>query len=201
MPMIPRKVTANLFAPACVGKGLPTYDGGRLPTYGAAMRRAAFLCRRAIRFIAVLLALSVTAAAWAAGEPVAEVSLAIGVSRLIGADGNARAVVRGMSGHVGERVETEQGGHVHLRFVDGAFVSVRPGSRLFIETSRYGAGRRERSGIRFRLEQGVARSISGKGAEIARERFRLNTPIAAIGVRGTDFVVQADTNRVLVAIN
>ena len=199
--MIPRKVTANLFAPACVGKGLPTYDGGRLPTYGAAMRRAAFLCRRAIRFIAVLLALSVTAAAWAAGEPVAEVSLAIGVSRLIGADGNARAIVRGMSVHVGERVETEQGGHVHLRFIDGAFVSVRPGSRLAIETYRYDAARPQDSAIRFTLEQGVARAISGKGAEAARDHFRLNTPIAAIGVRGTDFVVLAGPEWVRVAIN
>ena len=183
--MIPRKVTANLFAlaRAWAGKGLPTYG------------------RRAVRLMTVLLALTVTGAAWAAGEPVAEVSLAIGVSRLIGADGHAIAIVRGMSVHVGERVETEQGGHVHLRFVDGAFVSVRPGSRLAIETYRYDAARPQDSAIRFTLEQGVARAISGKGAEAARDQFRLNTPIAAIGVRGTDFVVAAGPERVLVAIN
>jgi hypothetical protein len=140
-------------------------------------------------------------AAWAAGEPVAEVSLAIGVSHLIDADGRASAIVRGMSVHVGERVETEQGGHVHLRFVDGAFVSVRPGSRLAIETYRYDATRPQDSAIRFNLEQGVARAISGKGAEAARDQFRLNTPIAAIGVRGTDFVVLAGSERVTVAIN
>lgn len=196
--MIPRKYTANLFALA------RAYGGKGLPACSASMRRAACLCRRAVRavrVVALLLALSMTGAAWAAGEPVAEVSLAIGVSRLIDGDGRASAIVRGMSVHVGERIETEQGGHVHLRFVDGAFVSVRPGSRLAIETYRYDAARPQESAIRFTLEQGVARAISGKGAEAAREHFRLNTPIAAIGVRGTDFVVLADSERVRVAIN
>ena len=34
------------------------------------------------------------------------------------------------------------------------------------------------------------RSITGQWGEAARDRFRLNTPIAAIGVRGTDFIVE-----------
>lgn len=169
--MIPRKYPANLFRLA------------RVIAYSLCMLLAA------------------TRAAWAAGEPVAEVSLAIGVSHLVDAAGHTSAVARGMSVHVGERIETEPGGHVHLRFVDGAFVSVRPGSRLVVETYRYDAARPQDSAIRFTLEQGVARAISGKGAEAARERFRLNTPIAAIGVRGTDFVVLAEPERVRVAIN
>ena len=54
--------------------------------------------------------------------------------------------------------------------------------------------------MKFNLQEGVTRSISGDAARSARERFRLNTPIAAIGVRGTDFVVSADedTTRALV---
>ncbi len=151
--------------------------------------------------VAFGLLLAMTGAAWAAAGAVGEVSFAIGVTRLIDGAGRANAVVRGMSVHAGDRVETEQGGHVHLRFVDGAFVSVRPGSRLFIETYRYDAAHPENSAIRFRLEHGVARAISGKGAESAREHFRLNTPIAAIGVKGTDFVVQAELERVRVAVH
>lgn len=151
------------------------------------------------RVIACCLSWAVAGGVHAAGDAVGEVSLAIGVSRLI-RDEQASPVVRGMPVHVGDRVETEQGGHAHLRFVDGAFVSVRPGSRLIIETYRYDAARPQDSAIRFRLEQGVVRSISGKGTEAARERFRLNTPLAALGVRGTDFVVLAEAARVRVAI-
>lgn len=136
-----------------------------------------------------------------AATPVGEVSLVIGAARVVGETGNSAAVQRGLPVFPGDRIETEDGGHVHLRFVDGAFVSVRPGSRLRIETYRYDPANPQDSAIRFQLEQGVARSITGKGGEAARERFRLNTPIAAIGVKGTDFVVQANGDNVRVAVH
>jgi hypothetical protein len=137
----------------------------------------------------------------AASSPsVGEVSLAIGVSRIIREGGN-HAIQRGMSVMPGDRIETDRGGHVHLRFVDGAYVSVRPGSRLIIESYQYEPASPQEGAVRFRLESGVVRAISGKIAESARERFRLNTPIAAIGVRGTDFVVLAQADRVRVAVN
>lgn len=136
-----------------------------------------------------------------AATPVGEISLVIGAARVTGETGNSAAVQRGLPVFPGDRIETEEGGHVHLRFVDGAFVSVRPGSRLRIETYRYDPANPQDSAIRFQLEQGVARSITGKGGEAARERFRLNTPIAAIGVKGTDFVVQAADENVRVAVH
>lgn len=145
--------------------------------------------------------LAAASVGWAASEKVGEVSFTIGVARLIDGAGRTSAVERGTSIHAGDRIETEEGGHVHIRFIDGAFVSVRPASRLMIETYRYDPVRPENSAIRLKLEQGVARSISGKGAELARERFRLNTPIAAIGVKGTDFVVLAESERVRVAVH
>ena len=180
--MIPRKTTANLFA----------------AEHPSRRFRVMWLAAWAIA-IAIATDLG-SGVAWAAGSPVAEVSLTIGVSRLIDEDGHSSAIVRGMPVHAGERVETEEGGHVHLRFVDGAFVSVRPGSRLIIETYRYDPARPQDSAIRFTLERGVARAISGKGAEAARDRFRLNTPIAAIGVRGTDFVAASDDSATRVAV-
>ena len=153
-----------------------------------------------VRVLVFSLMLAAAGAACAAAEAVGEVSLAIGVSRVVGERGN-HTVTRGTTVQVGDRIETERGGHVHLRFVDGAYVSVRPGSRLFVEAYRYDAANPRENAVRFRLEEGVVRAISGKLANEARDRFRLNTPIAAIGVRGTDFVVLAETGRVRVAVN
>ena len=68
-------------------------------------------------------------------------------------------------------------------------MSVRPDSQLEIISYDYDAEHPEESSIKFNLIEGIARSISGEGAKAARSRYRLNTPIAAIGVRGTDFVV------------
>lgn len=93
---------------------------------------------------------------------------------------------------VGDRLSTEAGGHVHVRFVDDALVSVRPSSTLDIVRYDYDAKNPSDSAVKFELSEGVARAISGEAAKSARQRFRLNTPIAAIGVRGTDFVVSAD---------
>jgi len=148
---------------------------------------------------AIALSLMLGAGAAAAAEKVGEVSLAIGVTRVVGERGNHTAA-RGLTVQVGDRIETERGGHVHVRFVDGAYVSVRPGSRLFVEAYRYDPAKPQENAVRFRLEAGVVRAISGELAEKARDRFRLNTPIAAIGVRGTDFVVLAEQDRVRVTV-
>ena len=49
--------------------------------------------------------------------------------------------------------------------------------------------------------QGVARSISGKGAQHAKDKYRLNTPVAAIGVRGTDYEVFASNSGLQASVN
>lgn len=108
---------------------------------------------------------------------------------------------RGIQLREGDVIVTEAGAHVHIRFSDGALVSVRPNSRLSIERYRYQPGQPSESAVKFRLESGTARSITGKAGEESKDRFRLNTPVAAIGVRGTDFVVVTDAASSAVAVN
>lgn len=126
------------------------------------------------------------------GAIVGEATMVIGAAKLWGEDGASRAVSRGAAVRVGDRIETEAGGHVHLRFVDGGRLSVRPASRLQIESYSHAPDQPALGAIKFRLDEGVVRSITGAWGEAARERFRLNTPVAAIGVKGTDFVVRSD---------
>ena len=102
---------------------------------------------------------------------------------------------------VGDQLLTAANGHVHVRFVDGALVSLRPSSSLKIFEYRFDAQNPAASSVRFELEQGVVRAISGQAAEAAKDKFRLNTPLAAIGVKGTDFVVEANQSRVNAIVN
>jgi hypothetical protein len=92
---------------------------------------------------------------------------------------------------VGDKITTQANSTVHLLFVDGANVAIRSGSELEILNYQYDKARPEASKVKFNLVRGVTRAISGDAAKSARDQFRLNTPIAAIGVRGTDFVVSA----------
>ncbi len=129
-----------------------------------------------------------------AADTAGSVSFVIGDANVVVEAGKTRPLLRGDNVDAGQVVVTGSNGHVHLRMVDGAFVSVRPASRLRIEEYHYDAVEPGKSRIKFSLEQGVARSITGRAGEAAKEIYRLNTPLAAIGIRGTDFVVQADNN-------
>lgn len=131
---------------------------------------------------------------------VGEATLVVGVARVVSAAGQVVPAEKGAAIRVGDRIETGTGGHVHVRFVDGGRVSVRPISRLQIESYAHSSDRPALSAIKFRLDEGVVRSITGSWGEAARDRFRLNTPMAAIGVKGTDFIVQSGAESTLVSV-
>lgn len=135
-------------------------------------------------------------------SPVAEVTLVLGISVAHQYNGAGEVQLqRGDPVYVGDRIETQSNGHVHLRFSDDALVSVRPNSRLKIQKYDFDPSKPSESTVKFELEEGVTRAISGRAAKGARERFRLNTPIAAIGVRGTDFVVSAGAEATKAKVN
>ena len=122
---------------------------------------------------------------------IGEISLVLGQAIIVYDDGSHSDLARGMVVSVGDEIETRANGHVHIRFIDAALVSVRPNSRLSIDRYEFDVSQPARSAVKFSLSEGVTRAISGEAAKSARDRFRLNTPVAAIGVRGTDFVVGA----------
>ncbi|MCZ2439013.1 MAG: FecR domain-containing protein [Burkholderiales bacterium] len=123
---------------------------------------------------------------------VGQVSLVIGDAQVLRRDGRSETLRRGAPIVVGDRVQTGSNGHVHVRFIDNGVVSVRPQSVLQVQSYHYDARNPAVNEVRLRLEQGATRSISGAATEVDKSRFRLNTPIAAIGVRGTDFIVRSD---------
>jgi hypothetical protein len=132
-----------------------------------------------------------------APAPVGEIVMAMGDVRRAGAPGALRA---GDAVREGDEFVSGAGGHLYIRSSDGGFVSLRPNSRLRFEVWRHDPANPAESRFRVVLEQGVMRSISGPGVKAARERYRLNTPVAAIGLRGTDFSVYADAQVTRVSV-
>jgi hypothetical protein len=151
--------------------------------------------------IATSLCLSGTAALAQEAAPAGIVSLVLGKAWLHSAGSARQPLHAGAVVRVSDRISTESNGHVHIRFIDDALLSVRPDSEL--EVQRYDFDRDDPASVSIKLNlvEGVTRSISGEGAHVARERFRLNTPIAAIGVRGTDFAVSATEGSVRALVN
>jgi hypothetical protein len=131
---------------------------------------------------------------------VGSVSLVLGRAYILKVN-ERLAIGQGSLISVGDQIYTDTNGHVHIRFIDNALVSVRPRSTLTVQRYDFDAENPSASAVKFDLVEGVARSISGEAAKAARQRFRLNTPVAAIGVRGTDFVVSADSRSTRALVN
>ena len=148
----------------------------------------------------VLIAMCLLTTAAMASQVVGEVTLTIGKSKIERAAGESEPQ-KGGSVQEGDVVRTTDNGHVHIRFIDGARVSVRPNSVFRIHEFKYSPADPAASVVRLSLDSGEARSISGAAAQAAKERFRLNTPLVAIGVKGTDFVTQVSKDIIRVTVN
>jgi len=113
-------------------------------------------------------------------------------SAWVESQGQRQPLAAGVSLHEGVTLLTGGDGYIYVNTVDRGFISLRPNSSLTIEAYAYDSAAPASTQIKLRLNRGVVRTISGEGAQAARERFRMNTPVAAIGIRGTDFSVFTD---------
>lgn len=123
----------------------------------------------------------------ARAEDAGNVVLAVGEARI-----GSAAAKGGSTVQTGERITTGANGYVYIKTVDNGFLILRPQTAARIVAYHVDPQNPANSKFKFELEQGVARSISGTAVKSARQNFRFNTPVAAIGVRGTDFTVFTD---------
>lgn len=157
-------------------------------------------CQRLTVWLALSLAYG-CAMAMPGQASIGEVTLVIGQSDI---EREAEPTVQAQKGkpiREGDVIKTTASGHVHIRFVDGALVSVRPNSIFTVHEFKYNPTDPAASVVRLSLSKGEVRSISGAAAQAAKDKFRLNTPLVAIGVKGTDFVTQSGQDATRVTVN
>ena len=126
----------------------------------------------------------------AASQHVARVSMTVGQAQRIGVSGCAEPLLLGALLQEQDRIITGKDAMVILVFSDQARVALRPESELVIRSYKIDPSGTDTQ-MHLDLVRGTVRQISGQAAHRQPERYRLNTPIAAIGVRGTDFLAKA----------
>jgi len=100
-------------------------------------------------------------------------------------NGAVRQAAKGMPVQEGDTITSGLSGAAQLRMKDGAFLALRPNTILRLDAYAYkDKGRKTQSTIS--LLKGTFRAISGKiGKNHPREDL-VKTPVATIGIRGTD---------------
>jgi len=111
-----------------------------------------------------------------------------------------RPAAQDMAVQEGDDLTTGADGYVYVKTIDNGFLILRPNTIAKIVAYSIDAKDPSKTRVKFELTQGVAREISGQGVKAARQNFRFNTPVAAIGVRGTDFTVYTDQQTTRVAV-
>lgn len=100
----------------------------------------------------------------------------------------------------GELLSTGPDGFLYVKTIDNGLFILRPNTRARIVAYHIDRANPANTRVKLELISGVARSKSGDAVKQARQNFRFNTPVAAIGVRGTDFTVYTDQQTSRVAV-
>ncbi|WP_081686768.1 FecR family protein [Chitinilyticum litopenaei] len=153
--------------------------------------------RMLVAHVTAALAMLLMPQGHAAPQPMGQV-LSINGSPQLERGGEVLALRAGDAVYPGDRLTTADNDSAYIKTVDHGFLVVRPSSRLAIEA--YGVDLSGVEQYKFRLEHGVVRAVSGAKVKQSRDKYRLNTPVAAIGLRGTDFIVRADASTTQVAV-
>lgn len=123
-------------------------------------------------------------------EPAAQVLFSHGGVTATNAEGE-RPLAKDNPIFSGDTVNTTQDGRAQLRFTDDALVSLMPNSTFAVDA--YLAPSAKDSGaISMSLVKGGLRTITGSIGKQNHENYELKTPVATLGIRGTEYVVVLD---------
>ncbi len=159
-----------------------------------------------------LLALGLATSVTAAPTPAGTVVLVTGQASASSVGTlEMRALEKGDPVYPGEIISSGANTYVNLKFSDGSFTLLRPGTRFAIESfvdtaplpatgtnaaadsapssPAVVAERPAGSQAFFRLLKGGFRAVSGLIGKSDPAEYRIDTPVATIGIRGTDYWV------------
>ena len=126
------------------------------------------------------------------------VNFAIGQVTSIDKDGKQRRLVRGSRINSGDTIKTSRG-RAQLRFSDGGYTSLAPNTEFRIDDYQ-DAEEPSRARSFFSLLKGGLRTITGAIGKLRKKAYRLTTPVATIGIRGTEFVAVYDGEGLTISI-
>lgn len=101
-------------------------------------------------------------------------------------DGSVKILSQNSAIESGDLLTTEQDSYAQIRFSDGGQVTMKPNTRLKLDSYTFDQAAPEKDGFLFSLVKGGLRALTGLiGKRGNQDAYRLATPTATIGIRGT----------------
>ena len=131
-----------------------------------------------------------------AADLAAQVILAKGQVSAVSTLGKTRTLERRSKIYSGEVIKTGANGSVQLRFIDKALMTIKPGSELSITSYLYDDGSRgtSKKEVVMNLVTGGFRTITGIIGKGDKSAYRVQTPAASVGIRGTNYEIQQESS-------
>ncbi|HXZ53431.1 MAG TPA: FecR family protein [Burkholderiales bacterium] len=141
------------------------------------------------KFAALLVLLLTAAGAGQAMANVGRVEFVSGDVTAVSATGQSHALMRGEQLSQGDTIHTNAG-RAQIRFADGAYVSLQPGTEFGIKEYNFdGKADGTERGF-FALLKGAMRAVTGLIGHVDHSKYRISTPTATVGIRGTGGLIQ-----------
>ncbi len=126
------------------------------------------------------------AAAQSAAIGAGQFQFVSGNIRVLSQAGLERVAAKGVRVAEHETIVTGRDSIAQLKMRDGATLVIQPESRATVEVFRYSGKEDGTEQFVLRIHRGGFRGITGAIGRTHKENFRIETPIAQMGVRGTD---------------
>lgn len=153
-----------------------------------------------VGIVATMLLGALAAPAAQAAEEAASVLLAVGEVYDTAPDGTRRALKDEDTVYSGDTLSTGADGYLDLDFYDDARVLLRPGTQFQITSFHFvpeahpdnapPTPAASQESAFFRLIKGGLRALTGLIGHVQHDTHRIDTPVATIGLRGTEYEVR-----------
>lgn len=143
-----------------------------------------YLNRKAV--LAAMISAAFPVAGYAAAG---KVEFASGGATIQSADGSSKVMAKGMEINQGDTILTGSG-RAQVKFSDGGYISFQPNTQFKIEEYNYSGKQDGTERGFFRLVQGGLRALTGFVGRENRPNYRMATPVATIGIRGSYYLAE-----------
>ena len=148
-----------------------------------------------------LIALSLFAATESSWAIAGTIQNVIGSARISQRTGQERSAIKGDNLYEGDTVATGVNANVQIRMIDEAMIWLRPQSRFVIDKYSSDIQAISKKQVALRLLAGSMRSITGSIGKSNHADYKLSTPNATIGIRGTEFETVYATPQIATDMN